>query len=90
MIEIQHGCVVDNTKENTYLYTVTKTEAIMKDYQSILRVDFDIVTLEFTVEPGETPKIGDFIEAGRLVKRTKPKVNNDWRMWKDKDLYGNP
>lgn len=83
MIEIESGCVKVHAKENTWSYSTVEqgkegnTHVVMNTYV-------------FISNEGERPVVGDFIEAGKLVKRTKPKVNADWSRWKDKDLYGNP
>lgn len=86
MIEIQHGCIKDLTQKNTYIYVDAKLHAYLRSYEEILKVDSQDNTYIFHVEDGQKPEIGDFIEHGKLVKRTKPKVNNDWSRWKDKDL----
>lgn len=83
MIEIQNGCVRHPTRNNTWIYTNMSLGADRRD-------DVVIEEIIFVAEPTERPAIGDFIDAGVLVKRTTPKVNPDWRKWKDKDLYGNP
>lgn len=90
MIKIEHGWTRVPGKENTFHYTTSHTDALLQDYQSIIKIEFDVTTLEFTVPEGEQPEIGDFINNGVLVKRQGNQVNPDWRMWKDKDLYGNP
>lgn len=82
MIEIQHGCQKDKTRGVWYYTTVTSPSGQPDD------VKYE--TTPFVVPDGLKPEIGDFIESGVLVKRTKPKVNSDWSKWKDKDLYGNP
>jgi len=86
MIEIEHGCIKDLTQKNTYCYVDVNIYAHLKNYEDILKVvDSDHMYI-FHVEDGQKPEIGDFIEHGKLVKRTKPKVNNDWSKWKDKEL----
>lgn len=84
MIEIQHGCTQVPHTEGTYVYTENK---VGKD--TINESETFTYVFEVLDELGP-PKIGDFIVGTSLVRRTEPKVNNDWRMWKDKDLYGNP
>lgn len=86
MIEIEHGCIQDPRQANTYYYVDSKLHAYVKDFQSLLWVEDHSTVHTFHVEDGQHPEIGDFIEHGKLVKRTKPKVNNDWSKWKDKDL----
>lgn len=81
-IEIEHGCT--ETPDGRYEYTTHLVEPLDTVGKSIYK------TYPFTSVDGKPPKIGDFIVEGLLVRRTKPKVNADWRMWKDKDLYGNP
>ena len=83
MVKIQHGCTKQSRLPNTYLYTEHKVGP-----------DGLLDTVEynwpFETDEGEVPEIGDFISNERLIKRTSYQVNSDWRMWKDKDLYGNP
>lgn len=83
MIEIQNGCVRIRNTENGWMYQFMQVGEDRRD-----QVEF--VQITFVAAEGEKPEIGDFIEGGKLVKRTEPKVNPDWRKWKDKDLYGAP
>lgn len=86
MIEIQHGCTNVPNTENTYRYDEVIVEAYQPDYQGNLSVKSVENSYIFVAPNGLEPEIGDFIVNGVLVKRTVPKVNNDWRMWKDKEL----
>ena len=81
MIEIESGCVL--RQDGLWEYTTLTSPSGQPD-------DVVITHYVFAAEAGERPKVGDFINNGRLVKRDKPKVNSDWSRWKDKDLYGNP
>lgn len=83
MIEIQNGCTPSNTVPNTWEYTVMEVGKDRRD-------QVNIITHTFVAQEGKVPVIGDFIDGGKLVKRTEPKVNADWSRWKNKDLYGNP
>ena len=87
MIEIQHGCTQNVIGSNQYVYTEIKIKAHNEDYQSIMEVESNTTHYVFyVVDDQGPPKVGDFIDNGTLVRRTKPKVNNDWSRWKDKDL----
>lgn len=90
MIKIEHGCQNHPQFDNAYIYTVSTNKAYRGDYQEPLKVELGSVTYSFVTDNGEKPEIGDFISGGKLVKRQEIQVNSDWRMWKDKDLYGNP
>ena len=81
MIEIENGCFKRPGGYWEYCYTTVGQDTLHE-------VKFHAVM--FQTDEGEVPEIGDFIEGGILIKRTKPKVNPDWRKWKDKDLTGNP
>lgn len=83
MIEIQNGCIPSQLIPNGWSYTNME---LGKDFRN----DVKFITINFIALEGQKPEIGDFIENGLLIKRTKPKVNDDWSKWKDKDLYGNP
>lgn len=85
-IEIEHGCIRDPNSTNLYYYVEPHTKAYIKDYQSLLEVIDERTTHIFVAMNGAKPAIGDFISGGTLIKRTEPKVNNDWSRWKDKDL----
>lgn len=86
MIEIQHGVVKDPTVVNKYYYVDSSILGYIENYQTLLLVENHDTVYPFTTKDGEKPEIGDFIDGGVLVKRTQPKVNNDWSKWKDKDL----
>lgn len=87
MIEIQHGCVRSANDLREYTYTEVSVKGFQKDYQSLLEVvDTSKSYTFYVMDDLGAPNIGDFIEGGHLVRRTKPKVNNDWSKWKDKDL----
>lgn len=82
LVEIQNGCTRVHGQANTWLYSNMLVGEDRRD-------DVIFENIIFTSLPDERPVIGDFISAGKLVKRTEPKVNPDWSKWKDKDLYGN-
>lgn len=84
MIEIDDGCTKVPRTDATYQYV---KQVVGKD--GLLDSEFEVYVFEVLDELGP-PRIGDFIVGTALVRRTVPKVNNDWSKWKDKDLYGNP
>ena len=84
MIEINHGCTKVRGTDSTYQYVV---KTVGED--GLLDSNYEVYVFEVLDELGD-PRIGDFISGTQLIRRTEPKVNPDWRKWKDKDLYGNP
>lgn len=78
-IKIEGGVVKLKDVPNSWLYTFTTVEGILK--------------VVFIAAPDQTPEIGDFIVDGVLKKREGLQVNSDTSRWqrkmRPKTVWGN-
>ena len=75
-VEIMNGCFRARGAADMWYYTQTEftKPVVAEDYQNPRTTEAELVTYTFLGDGQGHPRIGDFIVAGKLVRRTEPKV----------------
>lgn len=75
-VEIMNGCFKVRGAADMWKYTraVFTQPVVAEDYQTPRTTDAVLDTYTFLGDGQGPPHIGDFIVAGKLVRRTEPKV----------------
>lgn len=79
MIKIEHGVKKLPNNNYTYQYDYWTAAGLDELDDTINRYIFHSIV--FTVQPGEVPEIGDFIDANVLVKRVGYQVTEGKMRW---------